>query len=121
MKLKTIEAENLYEALKEISSKTKGVTGYAIAKNMRLLNTELTEYRDCKQKLFKEYGEEKDGKIYVDKSSPDFPKFAKELDKFNNLDVEVELMKVKEEDIVESELTGEQMFMFYDYLIKEGD
>lgn len=119
MKIKNKDAEALYITLSEIADKTSGLTGYAVARNLRILRDELTEYRAKKRELFQEYGQEKDGTFYIMKESPNFQKYEEEIRVYDEISADVDLMKVTGEELAKTELTGEQMFFLIDYMVEE--
>ena len=120
MKLKTIQADNLLSAFSMMMKNCKGIVGYALAKNVRLLNTELTEYNNIKQELFRKYGEEDKGQLVIKKESDNFQKYLEEIKPYNDIEIEIDFMKVKEKDLIDSGLTGEEMYLLLDY-IKEDE
>ena len=54
--MKTLEAYNLLNFLNNISKKCIGKLGYAVARNIRVLNTELTEFQNVRNELIRKYG-----------------------------------------------------------------
>lgn len=120
MKLNLLLAENILNSLSTMSSRSKGIVGYAIARNMRLLSQELTEYHKIKQELFLKYGEQKDGQLYIDKDNENFDKFVSELSKYDVLEIDVDFMQVEEKDLIESGLNGDEMFFLMQYMLKES-
>jgi len=105
--MKYSQAEQLGIAMVSLLD-TKGSCGLKIARNLRMIQDELKEYYQRKEELFKKYGEEKDGQLIVDKSSPHFEEFTKELNELD-LDVEFNFRKITENELVDSGLTARQM------------
>lgn len=95
----------------------KGSCGLKIARNLRMIQDELKEYYTRKEELFKRYGEEKDGQIIVQKDSPQFEEFNKEL-KALDLDVEFPFRKITEQELIDSGLSAKQMTLIWDYLVE---
>ena len=110
--MKTSQAEQLLINLDSLTE-CKGSIGFKIAYNIRKLSDELREYVMFKQELFKKYGEENEGQLMINKESPNFSSFIKEL---NDLDTEIEipLMRFTEKDLVESGLSAKQMSLIWE-------
>lgn len=92
---------------------TKGSCGLKIARNLRMIQDELKEYYQRKEELFKKYGEEKDGQLIVDKSSPNFEEFMKQLNELD-LDVEFPFRKITEQELIDSGLSAKQMAIIWE-------
>ena len=110
--MKTSQADQLLINLDSLTE-CKGSIGFKIAYNIRKLSDELKEYVQFKQELFKKYGEEKEGQLMINRESPNFSSFMKEL---NELDTEIEipLMRFTEKDLVDSGLTAKQMAQIWE-------
>ena len=110
--MKTSQAEQLLINLDSLQE-CKGSIGFKIAYNIRKLSDELKEYVMFKQELFKKYGEENEGQLVINRESPNFSSFVKEL---NELDTEIEipLMKLTEKDLVDSGLSAKQMSLIWE-------
>lgn len=88
--------------------------GYVAARNYRFLSNSLVEYEAFKRELIERYGEEdmdpntgmpcKSIKV----GSPNFKMFCEELEPYNNIEHEVELMTAKYEDAA-GVLSGEEI------------
>ena len=98
----------------------KGITGFKIARNLRMIQDELREYIQFKEGLFRKYGEEKDGQLIVDKDSPNISEFLKELDKLNQQEVQFDFRKITEDELAESGLTARQMGLIWEYMVDES-
>lgn len=99
---------------------TKGITGFKIARNLRMIQDELREYIQFKEGLFRKYGEEKDDQLIVDKDSPNISEFLKELDKLNQQEVQFDFRKITEDELAESGLTARQMGLIWEYMVDES-
>lgn len=89
--------------------------GYIAARNFRILDNCLTEFQAFRDELIKKYGEvdkDKDGNVLptisIKVDSLNFKKFCDELEPFNNMEHEVDLMTAKYEDAIGS-LSGEEI------------
>lgn len=117
---KAIELEGIAKVLNKIMPKTKGILGYAIARNYRVFKENLIEYENCSNEIVKKYGKN-DGKgnFVIDKKSDNFEKALKELDEYNSIDVEVDVMQVDVETLTNSDLTSDVMFVLDSFMIKQ--
>ncbi|MCC8039174.1 MAG: hypothetical protein LIP02_13730 [Bacteroidales bacterium] len=84
-----------------------GKLGYAIARNLRILKTECTEYLQLKAELFEELGD-RDGNQYS--IPPDkIPEYIERLGDIPSIDHEVNLYTITEEEFLSGTLTSDQM------------
>lgn len=98
---------------------TKGIVGFKIARNYRMISDELKEYNDKKMELFKKYGREENGQIIIDKDSENYPLFLKEIEPYNEQEVQFNFRMITEEELANSELTAEQMLILSEYMVEE--
>ena len=110
--MKTSQAEQLLINLDSLTE-CKGSIGFKIAYNIRKLSDELREYVQFKQELFKKYGEENDGQLMINRESPNFSSFVKELNELDQ-EIEIPLMKFTEKDLVDSGLSAKQMSLIWE-------
>lgn len=89
--------------------------GYVAARNYRILTGSLTEYASFRNNLIEKYGKPDRDElgnelptISLGVGSPNFKKFCEEIEPFNNMEHEVELMTAKYEDAIGC-LTGEEI------------
>lgn len=120
MKIKNIDADALLNLISKATKENTGVVGFALAKNYRLLNQELTEYYSFKQSLFQKYGKENEGVLVIEKETKEYVEYLKEISEYDNIEIDVDLMKVKEDDFKNSKLTGEEMIILMDYMLEQG-
>lgn len=111
--MKYSQAENLAIALGTLND-IKGIVGFKIARNLRMINDELKEYYQFKAELFKKYGEEKDGQLMINKESENFPLFMKELKPLMETEVNFDFRKITEEELIDSGLTSGQMSLIWE-------
>lgn len=115
--MKNIEAYNLLTFLNGIADKTKGLLAFRIAKNMRVLKTELTEYEQFRLDLFKKYGKEIGEKIIItDENKADF---IRELAEYGEEPFSAELYKIDDEMLSSSDLNANEIAFLLDHLGKE--
>ena len=110
--MKTSQAENLLINLNMLTE-CKGSIGFKIAYNIRKLSDELKEYVSFKAELFKKYGEENDGQLMINRESPNFSSFVKELNELDQ-EIEIPLLKFTEKDLVDSCLSAKQMSLIWE-------
>ena len=110
------QAEKLLNDLSTMLD-VKGITGFKIARNMRMIQDELKEYVQFKEGLFRKYGEEKDGQLFVNKDNPNIVEFLAELEKLNQQEVHFDFRKITEEELAESGLTAGQMALIWEWLV----
>lgn len=92
--------------------------GYVAARNYRNLDTCLTEYKTFRDDLIKKYGERGDDGTYSIKiHTPEFEKFSEELEPFNKIEHEVELMTAKYTDAIDI-LSGEEILAI-DWMLED--
>lgn len=93
---------------------TKGVVGFKIARNLRMINDELREYYEYKQELFKKYGEEVDGNLVINKDSENYPLFLNEIKQIAETEVNFDFRKITEEELIDSGLSAKQMSLIWE-------
>lgn len=110
MKLNIIEAEKLANDINTMLPKANGIVAYALSKNLRILTTELTEYGKIKGELFQKYGETlENGNMRIKEEN--IPTFMEQMKQFENEEVDVNLRTLKESEVIESGLNGQDMFL----------
>lgn len=115
--MKLSQAESLALVLTGMLD-TKGIVGFKIARNLRMLNDELKEFNEKKMELFQKYGEEKDGQLIIDKGSKNYPLYLEEIKPYEEHEVEFNFRIITEEELSNSELTAEQMYVLSDYMVE---
>lgn len=114
MKYSNLEMEKMLASLKPILLQRNKI-GYIAARNTRTLQENLTEYFKFKNNLIEKYGEhERDEKgnmlpnICVKPDMPNFEKFKSEYKEIAAIEHNVELMKLKYEEVIDI-LSGEEI------------
>lgn len=89
--------------------------GYVAARNFRIISNSLTEYFAFRRSLVEKYGvpdKDENGNeldtISLKVDSPQFKTFCSEMEPFNNMEHDLDLMIVKFEDAV-GVLSGEEL------------
>lgn len=115
-----LEAENLLFALNTMLD-VKGICAFKIVRNKRMLEDELKDYFDFKEKIFRKYGEEVDGQLRVDKDSPKFAEFSAEFEELQKQNVDFNFRKITENELIDSGLTAKQMSMIWEWMVEENE
>ena len=122
-KLKNIQMDQMINSLQKVLSHRDKI-GYYAARNYRILNDSLVEYQNFKNSLIAKYGTtdvDSDGNelqtISIKVGSQNFDDFLKELEPFNNIEHEVELMIAKYEDAIGC-LSGEEILAI-DWMLED--
>lgn len=116
MKIK--QADNIALMLSTMLQ-VKGIVGFKIARNYRMISDELKEYNDKKMELFKKYGREENGQLIIDKDSENYPLFLQEIEPYNEQEVQFNFRMITEEELANSELTAGQMLILSEYMVEE--
>ena len=111
--MKISQAEALAVSLSTMLD-TKGVVGYKIARNLRMINEELKDYYEQKQRLFEKYGKEKDGQMVIERDTDEFKKFMEEFSPVMDQEVNFDFRKIKEDELIESGLSAKQMALIWE-------
>ena len=95
--------QTFHGALMEVSnSKLKAVTAFRINNLMKIVKTKAEDYQEIRVRLCKELGEEtEDKKGYTFKDEKNRDKFEKEMDELDNLDIKIDLEKIKFPESIE--------------------
>lgn len=77
-----------------------GATGYAIYRNIRILENEIKDYDKVIDNALNKYGKKtEDGRVYIDeKDEKSMKKFTKEVDPVASLEVDVDFYQIPKED-----------------------
>lgn len=109
MKYKNIELTVMLETLKPLL-KLRNKIGYVAARNTRTIVNNLTEYYTFRNSLIEKYGEHDtdNGTISINVNNPNFKDFSKELETFNNIEHDIDIMTITYDEAI-GELTGEEI------------
>lgn len=114
--MKLLQAESLAVNISQILKDSKGIVGYKLARNLRMINDELKEYYDLKEKLLRKYGTVDGDTLMLSKDSENYPLFMEEMGKIADQEVTFVFRKILEEEIAESGLSGDQIYLLTDLL-----
>lgn len=121
---KNAEMEQMAGALKKHLER-RDIIGYAAARNIRILANELTEYTAEKNALIRKYGEadtDEDGNptgsVSIRVDTPEFKKFAIEIEQFANISHSPDIMTIPYESAI-GKLSGAE-FLELDWMFVDG-
>lgn len=98
-------------------AKEKGMLGYAIAKNKRIILAEIREYVEKRDELLKKYGEDiGEGRFQLLQKNAE--KFFKEIQPYNELSIEIPVMQVSSEIFCSGNLDSSEMFII-EWMVRE--
>lgn len=102
----------------------RNMFGYIVARNYRMLSNALIEYERFKNELIQKYGErdkDEDGNLLPTMSvkigAENFDKFCEELEPYNAIEHEVDLMTIKYSDII-GILSGDEILSI-DWMLED--
>ena len=100
MKIKNGYMSDVMESLMKFQEQT-GKTGYAIMRNIRILQPNLDDFEKVRLNLFKKYGTTNDdGNNYsISKESENYDEFIKEYEELLNIEADIELYQIDASDV----------------------
>lgn len=115
----------LYSALLRMQDVSGFKIAWAVAKNIRILQTAAEFFEDQRMRLLKKYGQEKDGRLGINQKDPHFEDFLREFTELSDMQTDVDLYKVKddikEDDIRSETATAHDYLMFMSWIVEEND
>ena len=106
MNFKNAEMERMLGTLQKHLDR-RDVIGYAAARNTRILRNELQEYTERRDELVRKYGKpdtdeegNQTGSVSLAFDSPDFVKFAEELEQYATIEHSPSLMQIDYEQAI---------------------
>ena len=113
----------LYSALLRMQDVSGFKIAWAVAKNIKILQTAAEFFEDRRMRLLKKYGQEKDGKLVINQKDPHFEDFLREFTELSDMQTDVDLYKVKD-DIKEDDIRSEtararDYLLFMDWIVEE--
>lgn len=121
MKLSNATMSLYLNSLTTISSKVKGKLAYCVARNIRKLSSELTEFEKIKNEYICEHGTEtNDGRFMIETNSDEYKKFLEFIKDFVSIEHDVDIFMISEEEICNSDLTGNEILSL-DFMIKDNE
>lgn len=119
MKLKNVEMSNYLTALNNIADKVDGLLAYAVARNIRKIYAEVTEYENLKNDLIVKYGVlGDDGVSRIQVDSEECKKFLKEIEKYTNIEHEVDIYMLNIDELKSSSLNAKEILSI-DFMLSE--
>lgn len=101
---------------------TSGPTGYAIYRNIRILENEVKDYEKVINDALNEFGKKsEDGRVYIDeKDTEAIKKFTEKVDPIAALEVNVDLYQIPKDDFIMpycATATPSQYALIEDFLV----
>lgn len=109
MKYTNLQLQTYFDILNEVASKVTGKLAYFVTKNARVISNELNEYTTIRNDNIRKYGQEIDGQIKLAYDSPEYTDFCKVMAEYDNIELDVKILKVKPEDLYTSQLNAVEM------------
>lgn len=116
MKLKMEQALQYLRALQKMPPAT-GKVGYAIYRNISLLDSATKEFQKMRDDLIIKYGE--DNRISED--SPNFGKFITELTPLLEIECEVSFFMIDEDEMYNEALSSRDYLVLQDLIVKSKE
>lgn len=89
--------------------------GYAAARNTRRLHDGCLEFINCRERLISQYGHDetdkkghKTGRKYINTKDPNFEEFKSEIEKYANIEHDIEIMKIPYSETI-GKLSGSEI------------
>lgn len=125
MQMRYATIYELYSALLRMQDVSGFKIAWAVAKNIKILQTAAEFFEDRRMRLLKKYGQEKDGKLSINQKDPHFEDFLREFTELSDMQTDVDLYKVKddikEDDIRSETATAHDYLMFMSWIVEEKD
>lgn len=103
--------KQMAESLEALSSvKESGKLGYAIARNRRKIEHEVVEYAKVKQSAIEKYGDFNEESGTYNIVGDNYRKYMAELSQYDNIETEVDVMKVSLDEFLAGNLDSNQMY-----------
>ena len=109
MKYTNLQLQNYFDILNKIASKVTGKLAYLVTKNARKISEELQEYTDIRNNKLRQYGEERDGQIFLSIDSENYSKFIAEMAEYDEIELELSFLMAEPEDLYTSNLNAIEM------------
>ena len=109
MKYTNIQLQTYFDILNSIASKATGKLAYIITRNARKIFEELQEYTKIRNDKLYQYGEKRGNQLFLSSDSPNYQKFLTEMAEYDEIELELDFLKVKPEDLYTSNLNAIEM------------
>lgn len=109
MKYTNIQLQTYFDILNSIASKATGKLAYIITRNARKIFEELQEYTKIRNDKLYQYGEKRGNQLFLSANSPNYQKFLTEMAEYDEIELELDFLKVKPEDLYTSNLNAIEM------------
>ncbi len=120
MKLTNIEMSIYLNTLRSISHKVTGKLAYAVARNMRKLADELTEFEKTKNEyIFVNGLADEKGGYSIEPNTKEYNDFLEYIKEYTDIEHEVDIFTVGDEELMKSDLTANEMLSL-EFMITEN-
>lgn len=97
MKMKYGEIYSLYDSLMRMRDVTGFKVAWAVAKNIKNLETEARFFEEQRDKLIRRYGKEEGGTLMIKRDSENFQSFIEEYEELNKMETDVDLYTITDD------------------------
>ena len=112
--MKIQEADQMMVILQTMLQ-AKGIVGFKIARNLRMIEEELKEFNKIKGELFQKYGESKGDNLIIEKDTENFTKYNEDIKPYLEQEVNFDFKKITDDEFMNSDLTAEQIYILSNY------
>jgi len=123
MKYKNIELYKYMNYINEALPTATGLVGYALAHNYRVLKDTVDEFTQKRSDIITEYGEKDENGNYSVTDPDNIKKATDEINRYGDLTVEADLMKLNETDFLNCGLTALHIVRLQEFMmnVPEGE
>lgn len=120
-KHKNVEMAEMLNSLEGVFEKSKGLFGYAVARNARMLGNATQEYIMARDAAIAKYGtvDQETGTAVLDVKSENFKSFSEEMLPIENIEHEVEIIHMRHDELPEDFNAMEILQIFW--MIADAD
>lgn len=117
----TMTNEQMYDRMLVLSElRETGRLGYAIARNRRKIESEVTEYSKIRSDALAKYGELIEGTNRYHLAGEGLNKYNEELSQYKDITCEVDVMQVSLDEFCSGNLNSDQMYAL-DWMVKSEE
>lgn len=121
MELTNIEISNHINALNQIKTKVTGKLGFIVAKNLRKLINEFSEFECVRNQLINKYGTvDEQGTFGIKAGTEAYNSFLKEIQEYYDIKQDVSILKVDVDTICNSSLNADEILKL-DFMIIDDE
>lgn len=108
--------------LNSLMDKVSGKIGYIVSYNLRKIIEELREYEDIRDKTINKFGSvnEETQQFSIKVGSDAYKEYLKEMKPYEDIEHEINFLKINPKDLYDSNLTGKEMLAI-SFMINDGE